>query len=97
MVKRLSCEPCCKGASLKKKSKFYEECTGFNHCIVAKNFGVVIVDESHSLRATKSRDHDAAHTEACVSIVKHAKRSVLLSGTPSLSKPFELYRQVGKF
>lgn len=58
---------------------------------------MVIVDESHNLRTTKSRSHDAAHTEACVSIIKRAKRSVLLSGTPSLSKPFELYRQVGRY
>lgn len=62
--------------------------------MAAMPWGMVIVDESHNLRTTTSRDHDSPHTEACVSVVKRARRAVLLTGTPSLARPFDLFRQV---
>ena len=49
--------------------------------------------ESHTLR-TSSKPPDALHTEAVVSAVKAARRAILLTGTPSLSRPFDLFRQV---
>ena len=54
---------------------------------------VVIVDESHTLR-TADRAPDSINTEAAVAAVKVAQAAVLLTGTPSLSRPFDLYRQV---
>lgn len=54
---------------------------------------VVVVDESHTLR-TQDRAPDARHTEAAAAAVKAAARAVLLSGTPSLSRPYDLHRQV---
>jgi hypothetical protein len=54
---------------------------------------VVVVDESHSLRTT-DRAPDSRNTEAAAAAVKTAKRAVLLSGTPSLSRPYDLFRQV---
>ena len=50
--------------------------------------------ESHTLR-TSNRPPDAAHTEAVVSAARAARRAVLLTGTPSLSRPYDLFRQVG--
>lgn len=55
---------------------------------------VIIADESHTLR-TSNRAPDARHTEAVASAVKRATRAIFLSGTPSLSRPFDLFRQVG--
>lgn len=62
-------------------------------CMAARGFRVVVLDESHTLRTTASAP-DARHTEAAVAACKRAKRAFLLSGTPSLSRPFDLFRQV---
>ncbi len=51
------------------------------------------MDESHTLR-TGDKAPDSGHTEATVRAVKVAEVAVLLTGTPSLSRPFDLYRQV---
>jgi len=42
---------------------------------------------------TSNRPPDAQHTEAVVSAVRLARRAVFLTGTPSLSRPFDLFRQ----
>jgi SNF2 family DNA or RNA helicase len=65
-----------------------------DHCMAALPWGMVIVDESHNLRTTNARGCDAPHTEACVAAVRRAARAVLLTGTPSLARPYDLYRQV---
>ena len=57
----------------------------------------MIVDESHYLRTTNRRENDADTTESTVLAAKRAKRVIMLSGTPSLSRPFDLYRQVPEF
>ena len=62
-------------------------------CMAAVGWRVVIADESHTLR-TSNRAPDARHTEAVVSVVKRAAHAIFLSGTPSLSRPFDLFRQV---
>jgi hypothetical protein len=49
--------------------------------------------ESHTLR-TSNKAPDALHTEAVVCCLKLARRAILLTGTPSLSRPFDLFRQV---
>jgi len=69
-------------------------CAGPAQCMAAAGWGVVIVDESHNLRTTNGRKGDAAQTEAAVAAIKRARRALLLSGTPSLSRPYDLYRQV---
>jgi hypothetical protein len=38
---------------------------------------------------------DAPHTEACAAAATRAPRAIFLTGTPSLSRPYDLYRQVG--
>jgi hypothetical protein len=52
-------------------------------------FGFVIVDESHYLKT-----RTAARTQLIVPIVKRAAHAVLLSGTPALARPVELYPQI---
>ncbi|XP_030808672.1 SWI/SNF-related matrix-associated actin-dependent regulator of chromatin subfamily A-like protein 1 [Camarhynchus parvulus] len=52
-------------------------------------FQVVIVDESHFLKNTKT-----ARCRAAMPLLKAAKRVILLSGTPAMSRPAELYTQI---
>ncbi|MCJ8747519.1 hypothetical protein PDJAM_G00154380 [Pangasius djambal] len=54
-----------------------------------QRFGVVIVDESHYL---KSRN--AARTKILVPVIQNAKRAILLTGTPALGRPEELFMQI---
>lgn len=57
--------------------------------LLQRNFGILIVDESHVLKNFKAKC-----TKAALSLAKKAKRVVLLSGTPALSRPSELYTQL---
>ncbi|XP_066467994.1 DNA annealing helicase and endonuclease ZRANB3 [Tiliqua scincoides] len=62
-----------------------------------QNFKVVIVDESHYM---KSRN--AARSKILLPIVQNAVRAILLTGTPALGRPEELFMQLeaicpGKF
>jgi hypothetical protein len=63
--------------------------------MAALPWGVVVIDESHNLRTTNARAQDSPHTEACIAAARRAPRAVLLTGTPSLSRPYDLFRQVG--
>lgn len=54
-----------------------------------KKFGVIIIDESHILKNFKAKCTQASET-----LAKRAKRLILLSGTPALSRPSELYTQL---
>ncbi|GMR43151.1 hypothetical protein PMAYCL1PPCAC_13346 [Pristionchus mayeri] len=52
-------------------------------------YGVWIFDESHYLKDIKSK-----RTKASVAVTKKANRVILLSGTPALSRPAELFTQI---
>ncbi|XP_055253553.1 DNA annealing helicase and endonuclease ZRANB3 isoform X1 [Moschus berezovskii] len=54
-----------------------------------QNFKVVIVDESHYM---KSRT--ATRSRILLPIVQKAKRAILLTGTPALGRPEELFMQI---
>ncbi|XP_077406643.1 DNA annealing helicase and endonuclease ZRANB3 isoform X2 [Vanacampus margaritifer] len=54
-----------------------------------RGFSVVVVDESHYL---KSRN--AARTKLLVPLIRSAKRAILLTGTPALGRPEELFMQI---
>ncbi|XP_077603975.1 DNA annealing helicase and endonuclease ZRANB3 [Crocuta crocuta] len=54
-----------------------------------QNFQVVIVDESHYM---KSRN--ATRSKILLPIVQTAKRAILLTGTPALGRPEELFMQI---
>lgn len=57
--------------------------------LVKKKFGVIIIDESHQLKSYKGKSKTAGEV-----LCRRAKRRVLLSGTPALSRPSELYPQL---
>lgn len=54
-----------------------------------KRFQFIIADESHYLKSTT-----AQRTKTVTPLVKQARRALLLSGTPALSRPVELFAQV---
>ncbi|CAG2248780.1 HARP [Mytilus edulis] len=54
-----------------------------------KHFKIVIVDECHLLKNYKT-----ARCKAALPILQNAHRVILLSGTPALSRPSELYTQI---
>ncbi|KAL5112227.1 hypothetical protein TcWFU_005871 [Taenia crassiceps] len=53
------------------------------------SFRVVIMDESHNLKNIK-----ASRTKSALPVLQAAKRAILLTGTPALSRPLELYPQI---
>jgi SNF2 family DNA or RNA helicase len=55
-------------------------------------WGCVVVDESHNMRAA-NRDESAA-TQIAVRVVKAALHAILMSGTPAMDRPYDLYCQV---
>ncbi|XP_019635007.1 PREDICTED: SWI/SNF-related matrix-associated actin-dependent regulator of chromatin subfamily A-like protein 1 [Branchiostoma belcheri] len=57
--------------------------------IRARGYRVIIMDESHVLKNFKT-----ARTKAALPLLKTASRVILLSGTPALSRPSELFTQL---
>jgi SWI/SNF-related matrix-associated actin-dependent regulator of chromatin subfamily A-like protein 1 len=53
------------------------------------NFNMVIADECHYLKNAK-----AARTKGAMLLLRQSVRAVLLSGTPALSRPMELFTQL---
>jgi SWI/SNF-related matrix-associated actin-dependent regulator of chromatin subfamily A-like protein 1 len=54
-----------------------------------RGFNIIIADESHYLKNSKAR-----RTKALVPLLLKSKRAILLSGTPALSRPKELFTQL---
>ncbi|VVC28544.1 Helicase superfamily 1/2, ATP-binding domain,Helicase, C-terminal,P-loop containing nucleoside [Cinara cedri] len=67
----------------------YDLMTKSKDMLLKLKFGIVVFDESHSLKSEKS-----ARTKVANSIGMKSTRCILLSGTPALSRPIELYTQV---
>ncbi|KAG6450653.1 hypothetical protein O3G_MSEX006680 [Manduca sexta] len=67
----------------------YKIASMYTDLLKSKKFGVVIIDESHHLKS-----HKAQCTGALRALCGGAARAVLLSGTPALSRPAELYTQL---
>lgn len=57
--------------------------------LIERRFGILIIDESHVVKSAKSKCFKSASQ-----LSKLAKRVILLSGTPALSRPSELYTQL---
>ncbi|XP_063790026.1 SWI/SNF-related matrix-associated actin-dependent regulator of chromatin subfamily A-like protein 1 [Pseudophryne corroboree] len=53
------------------------------------NFKIIIIDESHFLKNVKT-----VRCKSAMPLLKNAKRVILLSGTPAMSRPAELYTQI---
>ncbi|XP_052247211.1 SWI/SNF-related matrix-associated actin-dependent regulator of chromatin subfamily A-like protein 1 isoform X2 [Dreissena polymorpha] len=57
--------------------------------LMKKRFQVIIMDECHLLKNYKT-----ARCKAAMPLLQTARRVILLSGTPALSRPSELYTQI---
>ena len=57
--------------------------------IKAQDFQVIIADESHFIKSLK-----AQRTKAIMPLLKNAQHRILLTGTPALSRPAELFTQL---
>eukprot|EP00249_Psilotum_nudum_P017769 c26481_g1_i1 orf=136-2202(+) len=57
--------------------------------IAAANFKIIIADEAHYMKNAQAK-----RTNACVPLLQRSKYAILLSGTPALSRPIELYKQL---
>lgn len=67
----------------------YSLMESLGHDLMQKKFGIVIMDESHTVKNNKAK-----RTNVAEDLCKNAKRVILLSGTPALSRPKELYSQI---
>ncbi|EGC36626.1 hypothetical protein DICPUDRAFT_31594, partial [Dictyostelium purpureum] len=59
--------------------------------ILKKGFKVVVLDECHYIKQNVFRSQ---RSKSSCDILSRAKRTILLSGTPALSRPIELYNQI---
>ncbi|XP_057958933.1 uncharacterized protein LOC131151656 isoform X2 [Malania oleifera] len=57
--------------------------------LMASEFKVVIADESHFLKNAQAK-----RTSAALPVLQRAQYAILLSGTPALSRPIELFKQL---
>ncbi|XP_022062127.2 DNA annealing helicase and endonuclease ZRANB3 [Acanthochromis polyacanthus] len=57
--------------------------------LTRQRFAVVVVDESHYLKSRNS-----ARTKILIPLIQSAKRAILLTGTPALGRPEELFMQI---
>ncbi|XP_028837756.1 DNA annealing helicase and endonuclease ZRANB3 isoform X2 [Denticeps clupeoides] len=57
--------------------------------LTRQKFQVVVVDESHYLKT-----RNAARTKLLVPVIQSARRAILLTGTPALGRPEELFMQI---
>ncbi|KAI3717741.1 hypothetical protein L1987_69535 [Smallanthus sonchifolius] len=55
--------------------------------MLKQKWAVLIVDESHHVRCTKRKSSEAGETQAVLDVASKINRIILLSGTPSLSRP----------
>ncbi|XP_031285771.1 SWI/SNF-related matrix-associated actin-dependent regulator of chromatin subfamily A-like protein 1 isoform X2 [Pistacia vera] len=67
----------------------YDVVPKLQNVLIATDFKVVIADESHFLKNAQAK-----RTTAALPIIKKAQYAILLSGTPALSRPIELFKQL---
>ncbi|KAJ7978477.1 DNA annealing helicase and endonuclease ZRANB3 [Quillaja saponaria] len=60
--------------------------------MIELEWALLIVDESHHVRCTKKPESQEIH--AVLDVASKIKRIVLLSGTPSLSRPYDIFHQI---
>ncbi|KAJ8753320.1 hypothetical protein K2173_019719 [Erythroxylum novogranatense] len=61
--------------------------------ILVREWALLIVDESHHVRCSKKKS-DAGEVKAVLDVAEKIKHIVLLSGTPSLSRPYDIFHQI---
>ncbi|KAK9136539.1 hypothetical protein Sjap_007133 [Stephania japonica] len=67
----------------------YDTVPKFQHVLLASGFKIVIADESHFLKNAQAK-----RTTSSLPLLQKAKYAILLSGTPALSRPIELFKQL---
>ncbi|KAJ8636242.1 hypothetical protein MRB53_010509 [Persea americana] len=67
----------------------YDVVPKLQQVLLASDFKIVIADESHFLK-----NPQAKRTTASLPILKKAEYTILLTGTPALSRPIELFKQL---
>ncbi|KAG5503955.1 hypothetical protein GH5_04811 [Leishmania sp. Ghana 2012 LV757] len=58
-------------------------------CVEHAHFNVVILDESHYIKAGSAK-----RAQQSLKLCRESRRVILLSGTPAMSRPIELYAQL---
>ncbi|PIA39461.1 hypothetical protein AQUCO_02600129v1 [Aquilegia coerulea] len=61
--------------------------------MLSQEWALLIIDESHHVRCTKKAS-EPEELRAVLDVARKAKRKVLLSGTPSLSRPYDIFHQI---
>ncbi|KAM1081096.1 hypothetical protein EV1_015507 [Malus domestica] len=61
--------------------------------MLEREWALLVVDESHHVRCTK-KSSEPREIKAVLDIATKVKRIVLLSGTPSLSRPYDIFHQI---
>ncbi|KAK9288210.1 hypothetical protein L1049_016659 [Liquidambar formosana] len=67
----------------------YDLVPKLQNILMTSEFKVVIADESHFLKNAQAK-----RTSASLPIIQKAQYAILLSGTPALSRPIELFKQL---
>ncbi|XP_061974528.1 uncharacterized protein LOC133696369 isoform X2 [Populus nigra] len=67
----------------------YDAVPKLQNKLMTSEFKVVIADESHFLKNAQAK-----RTTASLPVIKKAQYAILLSGTPALSRPIELFKQL---
>uniref|UniRef100_A0A7C9D976 DNA helicase n=1 Tax=Opuntia streptacantha TaxID=393608 RepID=A0A7C9D976_OPUST len=67
----------------------YDTVPKLQETLISSEFKVVIADESHYLKNAQAK-----RTNASIPILGKAQYVILLSGTPALSRPIELFKQL---
>ena len=61
----------------------------FNEELKSKKFNFIIADEAHALK-----NAEAKRSKLLLPLLKQSKRVILITGTPILSKPVEIFNQI---
>ncbi|XP_027125391.1 uncharacterized protein [Coffea arabica] len=61
--------------------------------MLQQEWATLIVDESHHLRCTKKRS-EPEEIKSVLDVAMKVRHLILLSGTPSLSRPFDIFHQI---
>ncbi|CAO2838348.1 unnamed protein product [Amaranthus hypochondriacus] len=67
----------------------YDAVSKLQGTLMSSEFKVVIADESHYLKNAQAK-----RTTAALPVIGNAQYAILLSGTPALSRPIELFKQL---
>ncbi|ESQ40715.1 hypothetical protein EUTSA_v10012481mg [Eutrema salsugineum] len=61
--------------------------------MLEREWALLILDESHHVRCSKKKS-EPSEIQTVLDVAEKVKRIVLLSGTPSLSRPFDIFHQI---